>query len=74
MKTFTVEVARDATVRFQAKVQAESLEEIKAHMHKDGYAGPIIGEWEQVSVSTYDNVEQYVVMDENETTLYEEDR
>jgi len=69
---FIVEVARDATVRYQAVVEAKDLDEVKSHFHKSGYAGDTVTEWKQVSLSSYDNVEEYAVLDMQQNTLHEE--
>lgn len=75
MAKFIVEVARDATIRFRAEVEAENLEEVKSHMRNHGYSGPIVGEWVQSSDSVFDDVEQYVVYDPKDyEILYEEER
>ena len=72
MTKFIVEVARDATVRYQAVVEAKDLDEVKAKLHKSGYAGEVLTEWEQISLSSYDNVEEYAVLDMEQNTLHEE--
>ncbi len=72
MTKFIVEVARDATVRYQAVVEAKDLDEVRANFHKSGYAGETITEWKQVGLSSYDNVEEYGVMDMEQNTLHEE--
>ena len=73
MTMFIVEVARDATVRYQAVVEAKDLDEVRANLHKSGYAGETITEWKQVDLSSYDNVEEYAVLTADlQTTLHEE--
>lgn len=75
MAKFIVEVARDATIRFRAEVEAENIEEVQSHMHNHGYAGPIQGEWVQHSDHCFDNVEEYVVYKpETYEILYLEER
>ena len=77
MPKFKVHVTRDASVTYSAMVEADSLEQVKEHMSRHGYAGPVIGgdeAWECEAVNTYDEVEQYQVYDENGDELYEENR
>ena len=72
MTKFIVEVARDATVRYQAVVEAKDLDEVRSNFGKSGYKGETITEWKQVGLSSYDNVEEYAVKDMQQNTLHEE--
>ena len=72
MTKFIVEVARDATVRYQAVVEAKDLDEVRSNFGKSGYKGETITEWQQMSLSSYDNVEEYAVKDMGLNILHEE--
>ena len=61
MPRFKVYVTRDASVTYSATVEADSLNEIKQHMHRHGYAGSIETPWEQEDTQVFDNVEAYRV-------------
>lgn len=72
MPKYIVEVARDATVRYQAVVEAKDLDEVRDNLHKSGYDGETVTEWKQVGLSSYDNVEEYAVLDMDQNVLHEE--
>jgi uncharacterized membrane-anchored protein len=74
MALFTIYVTRDASVTYKTQVEAHSLDQITSQMGKHGYAGDIIGDWEQAEVSTYDNVERYVVEDSAGNEIFKQDR
>lgn len=73
MAKFTVSVGRDATVYYEAVVEAESLEEVKSHMGRHGYEGPIIGDWVETSLSVFDEAEVYRVRDVTGEQIYHSD-
>lgn len=74
MPKFKVNVLRDANVTYSAIVEAADLEEVKGYFGKSGYQGPIIGDWMEVDVNTFDDVEHYSVQDDDGTEIYEESR
>ena len=60
-KKFKVTIGRDATVYYQATVDAESIEEVKSNVSKYGYDCPFGTVWEQIDVSPFENVEVAII-------------
>jgi hypothetical protein len=70
MSRFVVTVARTATAYFTAEVEADTLEQVKEHLHRQGYTGNVLTNWSTM-VITAEVAEKFHVTDEFENELYE---
>lgn len=69
MSKYKVLVTRDASVTFQAIVEANNINEIKDNFGKHGYEGEIISTWLRTDISEYDHVDYYQIAEMDDTII-----